>query len=154
MAAIISLHRKTSLRSLKSSSYLISIFYRGPVNLSTPRQFLNIPGYKKLLYCALVTWHPFDDYPPLPVAEYITSDPTKDSIYLFLSHIQKNLLSLFNLWSNMKPKLIMTEFSLTTIHGVLKAKDKIQYNRQNIKEYLEKYFEIIIEKEKFLLILL
>ena len=48
----------------------------------------------------------------------------------------------------------MTEFSLTTIHGVLKAKDKIQYNRQNIKEYLEKYFEIIIEKEKFLLILL
>ena len=54
----------------------------------------------------------------------------------------------------MKPKLIMTEFSLTTIHGVLKAKDKIQYNRQNIKEYLEKYFEIIIEKEKFLLILL
>ena len=101
-----------------------------------------------------MTWHPLDDYPPLPVAEYITSGHTKDSIYLFLSHIQKNLLSLFNLWSNMKPKLIMTEFSLTTIHGVLKAKDKIQYNRQNIKEYLEKYFEIIIEKEKFLLILL
>ena len=149
MAAIISLHRKTSLRSLKSSSYLISIFCRGPVNLSTPRQFLNIPGYKKLLYCALVTWHPFDDYPPLFVAEYITSDHTKDSIYLFLSHIQKNLLSLFNLWSNMKPKLIMTEFSLTTIHGVLK-----ECNRQNIKEYLEKCFEIIIEKEKFLLILL
>ena len=49
----------------------------------------------------------------------------------------------------MKPKLIMTEFSLTTIHGVLK-----EYNRQNIKEYLEKCFEIIIEKEKFLLILL
>ena len=96
-----------------------------------------------------MTWHPLDDYPPLPVAEYITSDHTKDSIYLFLSHIQKNLLSLFNLWSNMKPKLIMTEFSLTTIHGVLK-----EYNRQNIKEYLEKCFEIIIEKEKFLLILL
>ena len=59
--------------------------------------------------------NPFDGNTPLPVAEYITSDHIKDSIYLFLSQIQKNLLSLVNLLSNMKPKLIMTDFSLAII---------------------------------------
>ena len=104
---------------------------------------LNVPGYKKLLYYALVTRHPFHGYPPLPVAEYITSDHTKDSIYLFLSQIQKNLLSLVNLSSNVKPKLIMTDFSLAIISGVIK-----EYNRQNLKEYLEKCFQIITDNEE------
>ena len=73
----------------------------------------------------------------LPVAGYITSDHAKDSIYLFLSQIQKKL-SLVNLSSNMKTKLIMTDFSLAIISGVLK-----EYNR-----YLEKCFEIIIGEEE------
>ena len=60
--------------------------------------------------------YPFDGYPPLPAAEYITSEHTKDSIYLFLSH----LISLVNLSSNMKSKLMMTAFSLTIISGVVK----------------------------------
>ena len=37
----------------------------------------------------------------------------------------------------MKPKLVMTDFSLAVISGV-----------RNRKEYLEKCFEIIIDKEK------
>ena len=90
-----------------------------------------------------MTRHPFLGYPPLPVAEYITSDHTKDSIYLFLSQIQKNLLSLVNFLSNMKPKLIMTDFSLAIITGMLK-----ECNRRNIKECLEKCFEIIIDREQ------
>ena len=71
------------------------------------------------------------------MAEYITSDHANDCIYLFLSQIQKNLLSLVNLSSNMKPKLVMTDFSLAVISGV-----------RNRKEYFEKCFEIIIDKEK------
>ena len=34
---------------------------------------LNVPGYKKWLYYALVTRYSFGDYPPIPVAEYITT---------------------------------------------------------------------------------
>ena len=98
---------------------------------------MNVPGYEKMLYYALVTRHPFYGYPPLLVAEYITSDHANDCIHLFLSQIQKNLLSLVNLSSNMKPKLVMTDFSLAVISGV-----------RNRKEYLEKCFEIIIDKEK------
>ena len=90
-----------------------------------------------------MTRHPFHGYPPLPVAEYITSDHTKDSIYLFLSQIQKNLLSLVNLSLNVKPKLIMTDFSLVIISGVIK-----EYNRQNLKEYLEKCSQIITDNEE------
>ena len=85
----------------------MSIFRRGLVNLSISRQSLNAPGYKELLYYVLVTRHSFDGYPPLPVAEYTTSDRAKDSIYLFLSQIQKNLLGLINLSPNMRSKLIM-----------------------------------------------
>ena len=91
---------------------------------------------KNVILC-LVTRHPFYGYPPLLVAEYITSDHANDGIYLFLSQIQKNLLSLVNLSSNMKPKLVMTDFSLAVISGV-----------RNRKEYFEKCFEIIIDKEK------
>ena len=43
----------------------------------------------------------------------------------------------------MKPKLIMTDFGLSIISWVLK-----EYNRQNIKEYLEKCFKIITDKEE------
>ena len=64
--------------------------------------------------------------------EYITSDNTNDSIYLFLSETCQNLLTLVNL--SLKAlkltKLTMTDFSLAIISGVLK-----EYNRQNIKEY-------------------
>ena len=108
------------------------IFFRDWIFIdATGFRSLNVPGYKKLLYYALVTRHPFDSYPPLPVAEYITTDQTNDFIYLFLSQIQKNLLSLLNLLSNMKPTIIMTGFSLAITSGVLK-----EYNRQNIKECL------------------
>ena len=55
---------------------------------------LNAPGYKKLLYYALVSRHPFDGYPLLPVAEYIKNDHTGDFIYLLLSQIQTNLVNL------------------------------------------------------------
>ena len=72
----------------------LSISRRGLVNPSTLHQSLNVPGYKKLLYYALVVRPPFDGYPPLIEVEYITSDRTKDSVELFLSQIQKNLLSL------------------------------------------------------------
>ena len=90
-----------------------------------------------------MTRHPFHGYPPIPVAEYITSDHIKDSFYVFLRQIQKYLLSLVNLSSNIKRKLKMTDLSLAINSGVLK-----KYNRQNIKEYLEKCFEIIIDKEE------
>ena len=124
--------------------WLQEIFVRNWIFIDvTGFRTLNVSGYKKLLYYALVTRHPFDRYPPLPVAKYITSDHTKDSIYFFLSQIQKNFLSLVNLSSNMKLKLIMLDFSLAIIFGVLK-----ENNRQNIKEYLEKCFEIIIGKEE------
>ena len=45
----------------------------------------------------------------------------------------------------MKPKLIMTDFSLAIISGVQK-----ECNRENIKKYLEKCFEIITDKEEML----
>ena len=91
-----------------------------------------------------MTRHPFNGYPPVPVAEYITCDHNNDSIYLSESQIQKNLLSLINLSSNMKPKLIMTDFfSLAIISGVLKG-----HNRQNINKHLQQCFEIITNKEK------
>ena len=45
----------------------------------------------------------------------------------------------------MKPKLITTNVSFAIISGILK-----EYNRQNIKEYLEKCFKIINDKEKML----
>ena len=98
---------------------------------------------QKLLYYALVTRHPFDGYPSLAVAECITRDHTKESIYLFVSQTHKKLLCSVNLSSNMKPKLLMIDFSLAIISGVLK-----KYNRQNIKEYLEKYLQIITAKKK------
>ena len=68
---------------------MTSISRRGLVNPSIPHQLLNAPSYKELLYYVLVTRHPFDGYSPLPMAKYTTSDRTKDSIYLFLSQIQK-----------------------------------------------------------------
>ena len=91
------LHPRIFHRRLKSNSYLMSISRRGLVNPSTSRQSLNAPGFKDLPYYALVTRHLFDGYPPLPVAEYTTSDRTKVSIHLFLSQIQKNLLGLVNI---------------------------------------------------------
>ena len=42
---------------------------------------LNVRCYKKLLYYALVTRHPFHGYPLIPVAEYITSDHTFNILY-------------------------------------------------------------------------
>ena len=78
-------------------------------------QSLDVPGYKKLLYYALVTIHSFHDYSPLLVVEYIIGDHTKDSICLFSSQIEKNLLLVVNLSSTMKPKSIMTGFCLATI---------------------------------------
>ena len=110
-------------------------------------QSLNAPGYKKLLYHALL-YHAcyiilFDAYPPLAAAEYMKSDHTNGFVDLFLGQVQKSILGLVNLLPNMKPKLITTDFSLAIISGLLK-----EYNRQNIKEYLEKCFELIIVKER------
>ena len=42
----------------------------------------------------MVSRHPFDGYPLLPVAEYIKNDHTGDFIYLLLSQIQTNLVNL------------------------------------------------------------
>ena len=71
---------------------------------------LKIPGYKKILYYSVVTGHSFTGHPPLPVAEYITSEHTKHSIFLFLNQLHKNLKIICN--STDKPKLIKTDFSL------------------------------------------
>ena len=42
----------------------------------------------------MVSRHPFDGYPLLPVAEYIKNDHTGDFIYLLLSQIQTTLVNL------------------------------------------------------------
>ena len=93
---------------------------------ATGFRLLKIPGYKKILYYSVVTRHPFTGHPPLPVAEYITSEHTKDSIFLFLNELHTNLKIICN--STNQPKLIKTDFSLAIKGGIL-----LQFNQVNLQ---------------------
>ena len=97
-----------------------------------------------ILYYSIVTTHPFTGHPPLPVAEYITSEHTKDSIFPFLNQLHRNLKIICN--STDKPKLIKTDFSLAIIGSIL-----LLFNQVNLQQYLDQCFKVISEEEEMLI---
>ena len=85
---------------------------------------MKISGYKKILYYSLkITQHLFSGHSPIPVAGYITSDHTTDSVFLSKS-IGRKLEKYMKLKKN--PRLIKTDFRRAKIGELL-----LQYNQMN-----------------------
>ena len=98
---------------------------------------------KRLLYYAITLRHPFQGKPPLPFAEYITSDHSKDSLIFFISHTNKHARSMPLRSSPIVPKIIVFDFSLAIAGAVLDS-----FNKITLLDYLEKCYKILKEERE------
>ena len=105
--------------------------------------FRDVKPYKRLLYYAITVRHPFPGKPPLPVAEYITSDHCKDSLIFFISHVSKYDRSMPSHSLPIFPKIIVLNFSLAIIGAVLDS-----FNKITLLDYLDKCYEIWKEERE------
>ena len=99
--------------------------------------------YKRLLYYAITVRYPFPGKPPLPVAEYITSDHSKDSLVFFISHVSKYVRSVPSHLSPIFPKIIALNFSLAIVWAVLES-----FNKITLLDYLDKCYKILKEERE------
>ena len=108
--------------------------------------FRDVKPYKRLLYYAVTVRHPFPGKPPLPVAEYITSDHFKDFLKFFISHVNKYVRSMPSHSSPNFPKIIALDFSLAIAVAVLDS-----FNKINLLDYLDKCYKTLNkEREEYL----
>ena len=110
---------------------------------ATGSLFRDVKPYKRLLYYAITVRHSFPGKPPLPVAEYITSDHSKDSLIFFISHVNKYVRSMPSHSSPIFPKIIVRDFSLAIVGAVLDS-----FNKINLLDYLDKCYKILKEERE------
>ena len=110
---------------------------------ATGSLFCDVKSYKRLLYYAITVRHPLSEKPPLPVAEYITSNHSKDHLVFFISHVNKYVRSMTSHSSPIFPKIIVLAFSLAIVEGVLDS-----FNKINLLGYLDKCYKILKEERE------
>ena len=98
---------------------------------------------KRLLYYAITVRHPFPGKPSLPVAKYITSNHSKDSLIFFISHVNKYVPSVPSHLSPIFPKVIVLNFSLAIVWVVLES-----FNKITLLDYLDKCYKILKEERE------
>ena len=105
--------------------------------------FGDVKPYKRILYYAITVRHPLPGKPPLPVAEYITSNHSKDSLIFFISHVNKYVRSMPSDSSPIFPKIIVLDFSLAIVGAVLDS-----FNKITLLDYLDKCYKILKEERE------
>ena len=96
-----------------------------------------IKPFKRIYYYALTVRHPFGLSPPLPVAEYITSSHTTDSLRHFLLTFREkeNIVCQGN---PSRPKLLVCDLSIPLYASAL-----LEFNRETVSQYLRRTFHIV-----------
>lgn len=92
-----------------------------------------LKNFKKILYYAAIIRHPFDCGPPMPVAEYITSNQDPFSIRRFLNMIQEKECHKYGTRGKTNPKLILLDFSMALIQACLD-----EFCAEEFNEYLDR----------------
>ena len=95
------------------------VLKRDLCSLTQRSLFKNVTTYKKLLYYTLVARHPFAGYPPVAVAEYITSDHSKESVSLFLLYVRAYEKKIYVQNSIGSPTILLLDSSLVLIGAAL-----------------------------------
>ena len=96
-----------------------------------------IKPYKQIYYYALTVRHSFGLASPIPVAEYITSSHTTESLrHFFLTVREKEGIVFQGCLS--KPKLLICDLSIPLYESAL-----LEFNKETINEYLNRTFKII-----------
>ena len=98
----------------------------------------NVKGFKKILYYAATLRHPYNSGPPLPIAEYITSNHDQYSIKRFFGtiHELENLRYGNEKLSN--PKLILLDYSLAIIHATLS-----EFCSETLTNYIDRTYKVV-----------
>ena len=113
---------------------------------ATGSLFRDVKTCKRLLYYAITVRPPFPGKPPLPVAEYVTSDHSEDSLTFFISHVNKYVRSMPSHSSPIFPKMTILDFSLAIVGAVLDS-----FNKTTLLDYLDKCYKILKEdREEYL----
>ena len=97
----------------------------------------NVKLFKRIYYYSLTLRHPFGLAPPIPVAEYITSSHTVESLRVFFMTLREKESVVFP-GSQMKPKLLVTDLSIPLYASAL-----LEFNKETIKKYLNRTFRIV-----------
>ena len=105
---------------------------------ATGSLFKRVTGYAKLLYYALVVRHPFAKHIPLPIAEYITSKHTADSISFFLRTIRQLEKDIYGVQAISSPTGVLCDFSFPFIMAILDT-----YNNQTLLTFLDIVFKAV-----------
>ena len=91
----------------------------------------------------VVVRHPFAGCSPIPVCEFISSDHTTAATAAFLGQLMKYEKRLYSEKQVVPPKIVVLDFSLAVIGGVL-----LQFNRRMLKEYLDDCYQTIVLKDE------
>ena len=97
------------------------------------------PRYlKKILYYACVIRHPYNLSPPVPVAEFISSNQDQFAIRRFFSMIHEKEYQKYGPSGLTNPRLIVLDFSMALIQAALQ-----EFTNESLKQYLDRTFGII-----------
>ena len=110
---------------------------------ATGSLFAAVQNYKRLLYYTVVMGHPFAGYSPTPACEFISSDHTTAATATFLGQLMKYEKLLYSEKQVVPPKIVVLDFSLAVIGGVL-----LQFNRRTLKEYLDDCYQTVVLKDE------
>ena len=110
---------------------------------ATGSLFREVKPYKRHLYYAITVRHPFPGKSPLPAAEHITSDHSKDSLIFFISPVNKYVQSMPSHSSPIFPNIIVLDFSLATVGAMLGS-----FNKTTLLDYLDKCYKILKEERE------
>ena len=93
--------------------------------------------YKRILYYALCVRHPFGKTPPLPVAEFISSSHSTESICRGLMLLREKEKQIYS-GKFSYPALVLVDNSLAMILACLQA-----FNNETLPKYVDRTFRIV-----------
>ena len=96
-----------------------------------------IKPFKRIYYYALTVRHLFGLSPPLPVAEYITSSHTTDSLRHFLLTFREKENTVCK-GNPSRPKLLVCDLSIPLYASAL-----LEFNKETVSQYLRRTFHIV-----------
>eukprot|EP00112_Aurelia_sp_Birch-Aquarium-sp1_P007867 Seg1859.4 transcript_id=Seg1859.4/GoldUCD/mRNA.D3Y31 product="Histone lysine demethylase PHF8" protein_id=Seg1859.4/GoldUCD/D3Y31 len=99
-----------------------------------------MPQFKRILYYSLCVRHPYEESPPLPVAEYVSSSHTTESIRRMITTLREKERLIFG-GKCVQPALILTDNSLAMIMACLS-----EFNQETVKQYIDRTFDIVCGK--------
>ena len=104
---------------------------------ATGRVTLESKDYKRILLYPLCVRHPYSKTPPLPTAQYLSSNHNVESIASFFTILQEKEKNIFN-GKVATPGLIMTDYSLALILSCLS-----EFSKESLQQYVNKSLRII-----------